>query len=74
MWIPTHQYVDVSDKFGGVTRHFLDGRPSEVITRPFGLTTEPPCSEAAHETMLAWLRARPEFYDPIGLGFDPFAP
>ena len=56
-------YRDTPTKWGGLIRIFADGSPPQVIRRDFGLTTEPECSEEAHERMRQWfMRYQPEIF------------
>lgn len=52
-------YRDTPTKFGGIIRIFPGEPPPppQVIKRDFGLTTEPECSEEAHEQMRRWFTA-----------------
>lgn len=61
---------------GTVTRFFAGSQTGVVVVRGFGLTTEPECSEEAHEMMRWWMDTKhPDLMDAAARALGtPYVP
>lgn len=68
-----YQRIEEDPATGEVVGYPWAGGPPVILRRMMGLTNEEPCSEAAHQQMFRWWKARHEWFvdsalEPVFVG------